>query len=85
MSGTLLAGDYLQLGSGASATLHKVLQDKTGSGTLEIWPALRTAQSLATATLSNAKGRFRLSSNEQSWSINEASIYGVTFGAMEAL
>lgn len=85
---TLLAGDYIQLGSAGTATLHKVLVDYTGTGAgedLEIWPALRTAQLSQSATLSNAKGNFRLSSNEQAWSINEASIYGITFGAMEAI
>lgn len=85
---TLLAGDYVQLGSGSSASLHKVLVNYTGTGSaanLEIWPALRVNRSAATATLSNTKGVFRLSSNEQAWSINEASIYGITFGAMEAI
>jgi len=85
MTGTLLAGDYIQLSSGADARLHKVLQDQSGSGTLEIWPALRADQSNVSADLTSAAGVFRLSSNEQSWSVNEASIYGITFGAMEAL
>ena len=85
---TLLAGDYIQLGSASTATLHKVLVDYTGTGSaadLEIWPAIRTTHSASSATLSNAKGNFRLSTNEQAWSINEASIYGITFGAMEAI
>ena len=85
---TLLRGDYIQLGSGATSTLHKVLVDYTGTGSasnLEIWPALRTDRSSATATLSNTKGVFRLSSNEQAWSINESNAYGITFGAMEAI
>ena len=85
---TLLAGDYIQLGSASAATLHKVLVDYTGTGSaadLEIWPAIRTTHSASSATLSNAKGNFRLSTNEQAWSINEASIYGITFGAMEAI
>ena len=41
MTGSLLAGDYIQLGSGSSARLHKVLVNQSGSGNLEIWPALR--------------------------------------------
>jgi hypothetical protein len=85
---TLLVGDYIQLGSGSNATLHKVLVDYTGTGSaadLEIWPGLRVNRSAVSATLSNAKGVFRLTSNEQAWSINEASIYGITFGAMEAI
>jgi hypothetical protein len=45
MTGSLLAGDYIQLGSGTTARLHKVLVDQSGSGTLEIWPALRSTYS----------------------------------------
>ena len=85
---TLLAGDYIQLGSGATATLHKVLVNYTGTGAaanLEIWPALRVNRTAATATLTNARGLFRLNSNEQAWSINQVEIYGITFGAMEAI
>ena len=85
---TLLAGDYIQLGSAGTATLHKVLVDYTGTGAaadLEIWPAIRTTHTASSAILSNAKGNFRLSSNQQNWSINEAAIYGITFGAMEAI
>jgi hypothetical protein len=85
MTGTLLAGDYIQIGTGANATLHKVLQDQDGSGTLEIWPALRKNVSSVSVTLSNASGLFRLSSNQVSWSVNEVSTYGITFGAMEAI
>jgi hypothetical protein len=84
-TGTLLAGDYIQLGSGATATLHKVLDDKSGSGTIEIWPALRSSVTGATVTLTNTVGRFRLSSNQQSFSINEASIYGISFDCIEAI
>ena len=85
MTGTLLAGDYIQLGSAGTATLHKVLQDQSGSGTLEVWPAIRSDHSSASANLSSAQGRFRLSTNEQSWSINNASVYGISFSAMEAI
>jgi hypothetical protein len=84
MTGTLLAGDYIQLGSGASATLHKVLIDKTNSGTLEIWPALRRNFS-GSAVLTNTVGLFRLATNQQSWSINESSAYGLSFEAMEVV
>lgn len=82
MAGTLLAGDYIQLGSGASARLHKVLTDRVGSGSLEIWPALRADYSGA-ATLTDTKGVFRLASNVTEWDINNASFYGVQFEAME--
>lgn len=89
-TGWLLAGDYIQLGTGTSARLHKVLTDTNtdslGDCTVDIWPHLRTAPSNgASVVVNNAVGAFRLASNEQAWSINEASIYGLTFGAMEAL
>lgn len=83
MTGTLKAGDYLQLGSGANARLHKVLVDKSGNGTLEIWPALRTNYTTASATLTNAKGVFRLAENSSQWAINNNSTYGIQFEAME--
>jgi len=87
-SGWLLPGDYIQIGSAATATLHKVLDtantDASGETTLEVWPYVRGTRS-GSVTVNNAVGRFRLSSNEQAWSINEARIYGVTFGAMEAI
>jgi fermentation-respiration switch protein FrsA (DUF1100 family) len=85
MIGTLLAGDYIQLGSGATATLHKVLVDRSGNGTVEIWPALRSTVTNATVTLTNTVGRFRLSSNQQSFSIDNASIYGINFDCVEAI
>lgn len=85
MTGTLLAGDYIQIGTGASATLHKVLLDKTDSGTLEIWPSLRSTVTDATVILTNTVGLFRLSGNQQSFSINEASVYGISFDCLEAI
>ena len=85
MSGTLLAGDYIQLGSGSSAKLHQVLLDQDGDGSLEIWPALRSNYTGATVVFNNPKGVFRLSNNVTSWSINNASIYGISFEAVEAL
>jgi len=89
-TGWLKAGDYIQIGAGASARLHKALQDvntdETGNATLSLWPRVRIAPADNTPiTLSNPQGVFRLSSNEQAWSINEASIYGVTFGAEEVI
>lgn len=85
MSGTLLAGDYIQLGTGADATLHKVLVDRSGTGTLEIWPRLRKARSSAAVTLTSARGHFRLSSGVSSWQIDEVSSYGITFDCVEVV
>ena len=85
MTGTLKAGDYIQLGSGSSAKLHQVLLDQDGDGSLEIWPSLRSDYTDATVVFNNPKGVFRLSNNVTSWSINNASIYGISFEAVEAL
>lgn len=84
-SGTLLAGDYFQLGTTSQARLYKVLEDSSGSGTLEIWPSLRADASGVAADLSSPVGAFRLSSNEASWSVNNLAVYGITFGAVEAI
>lgn len=85
MTGTLKAGDYIQLGSAGNSKLHQVLEDQSGSGTLEIWPALRTTYTNASVTFNNPKGVFRLVNNVTSWSINNTSAYGISFEAVEAL
>lgn len=88
-TGILKAGDYIQLGSGATAQLYKVLDDAnsdgSGNATFTIWPSLRSSPSdNATITVSAPKGNFRLTT-PAAWDIDEASIYGMTFGAREAL
>lgn len=85
MTGSLLAGDYIQLGAGSSAKLHQVLVDQTGDGTLEIWPALRSTYSSATVVTDSPKGVFRLSENTSSYSINSTSLYGISFNAVEVI
>jgi hypothetical protein len=85
MNGSLLAGDYLQIGTASESKLHVVLQDQSGNGTLEIWPALRTTYTNRLIYLSSPKGVFRLSENVTSWSIDNVSAYGISFEAVEAL
>jgi hypothetical protein len=86
MSGTITAGDYIQIGTASDATLHKVLETVTNNGTMEIWPKLRKARTSAnTVVLTDASGVFRLSSNETSWSVNNASFFGISFGATEVV
>ena len=85
MTGTLKAGDYIQLGFGNNARLHQVLQDQSGDGTLEIWPSLRVNHSSKTAVFNNARGLFRLANNVTSWSINNTSSYGISFEAVEVI
>jgi hypothetical protein len=90
VSGYLKAGDYIQLGTASSSTLHKVLNDVTtsasGEASLDIYPSIRTAPADGSSvTVSNAKGVFRLSSNETSWSISEVELFGISFSAVEAI
>ena len=85
---TLKAGDFFQLGTGSDSTLHKVLVDYTGTGSaadLEIWPGLRKDRSAVAADLTSASGLFRLASNETSYSVNQLAVYGISFGAVEAV
>ena len=85
---TLKAGDFFQLGTGTDSTLHKVLVDFTGTGSaadLEIWPGLRKDRSNVAADLTSAAGLFRLASNETSYSVNQLAVYGISFGAVEAV
>ncbi len=85
----LMAGDYIQIGAGVNQQLFKVLNnvstDGSGAATVDVWPNVRTTITNATSVkVQDTTGLFRLSSNEQSWSANQA-IYGITFGASEAL
>ena len=89
-TGILKAGDWIQLGSTSTSTLHKVLDDVTsdasGNATLNIFPKLRSApDDNAIITISSPKGRWRLASNETDYAIDNASIYGMTFACIEAL
>lgn len=69
-----LAGDVIQVGTGADARLYRILEDVdsdgSGAATLSIWPRWRHSTSGwdgdAITTLS-PKGRFRLASNERLW------------------
>jgi len=89
-TGYLKAGDYIQIGSAANARLYKVLEqvntNGSGAATLNIWPAFRENAALGSSIIvNNARGLFRLSSNQTDWVINTARTYGVTFAAEEAL
>jgi len=88
--GYLLAGDYIQLGSSSTAQLYKVLEnvttDGSGGATLNLWPDLRSSPANnATVVVSDAKGVFRLASNEAVWNIDTGGFYSIAFAAVEAL
>jgi hypothetical protein len=87
---TILAGDWLQVGSSSTARLHKNLIALTiggsGQGVHRIFPTLReTLADNAVITKTSPVGLFRLASNEAPWDVREAQIYGLEFTAMEAL
>lgn len=89
-TGYLKAGDYIQIGTAADTQLYKVLSDVDtdagGDASVDIWPSLRSSPSdNATIKVQNTVGLFRLSSSETGWDANVASIYGITFGAVEAI
>lgn len=85
MTGTLKAGDYIQLGTGSAAKLHQVLVDQTGDGDLEIWPKLRSDYTDETVIFNSPKGVFRLKGNSQSWQINNSNFYSISFECVEVI
>jgi len=83
---TLNAGSYIQLGTGASSRLHMVVDNNTGNGAVTIQPPLKSAITTSTTvTMTNAKGVFRMDSNDLTWSANEISVYGITFSCTEVV
>lgn len=86
----LSAGDYLQIGSGVSMQLFKVLSDvatnASGAAVVDVWPNVRTSiPNNASVAVEATQGLWRQSNNQQSWSISGAQIYGLSFSAMEAI
>jgi hypothetical protein len=84
------AGDFIQLGTGVQQRIYKVLtnanSDSSGHATFDIFPVLREGVSdNEPITLLNTKGTFRLTSNDRTWDMDEAHIYGLDFAAEEAL
>lgn len=89
VTGILKAGDWLQLGSGSTAHLYKVMSDANSNGsgeaTLTLWPALRSSPAdNAALVVSSPKGRFMLAQDVE-WDIDEMKVYGLSFEAMEDL
>ena len=86
----LKAGDYIQLGIGATATLHMSLNnvdtDIGGAAIIDLWPDIRTAPTdNAAVVVANTVGLWRLNSNQINWDVNQASIYGISFTAVQAI
>jgi len=89
-TGYLKAGDYIQIGTGATGKLHMVVADAntdgSGNSSLDIEPRLRTspADNLA-IIVANTKGLFKLTSNITEWDTNAVSVYGISFSITEYL
>lgn len=89
-AGILKAGDFIQLGTGATTRLHMVLVDvaSNGSGqaTLDIRPALRTAiADNAAIVKTNTVGLWRLTENFNPWDYDRLLLYDIPIKCEEAL
>lgn len=78
-TGQLAVGDWISI----SNSLYKVVQS-TSQTSCEVFPLLRASYAAATPiTFINATGIFRLAEPRTDWSIDLASIYGVSFSIFE--
>lgn len=96
-SGTIKKGDYLAIHDAGTTTSNPVqyvlaVEDSSGHGFqnshygVRIEPKLRAdIPALHYVKFASPKGQFRLASNQTSWSVNEASIYGLAFTAIEVI
>lgn len=90
-SGVLLAGDYIQLGSGETQRLYKVTADVDADGAgladLPIWPRLRESPSDGAAlTTSACEGVFNLPEDFAGWEETPGGLYQpISFTAIETL
>ena len=84
-------GDYIQIGSGAAAKLHLIVENSGASGVtgivdVTIEPALKVAYTGGeSVSYTNPVGNFRLQSNDVSWSADHVSNFGLSFAFIEAL
>jgi len=89
VTGYLMVGDYVQVGSGVATRLFKNLEQvNTTSGgvaTVKIWPMLKTPPaSGATLIVKSCEGLWRLATNDPTWSADNF-LTGISFDIMEAL
>lgn len=93
-TGTIKKGDYLAVHNANSVTSDPVqyllvVEDATVTGTnygVRTEPKLR--QDITNGhyvKFASPKGQFRLVSNQANWSVNQASCYGISFTAIEAI
>lgn len=90
VTGILLAGDYIQIGTGLQSRLHMVTADVNSDGSglavIPIEPALRYSPADNTPiTVNNPVGVFRLAENSWSWSVDPGPFYRLSFRAVEVV
>lgn len=86
----LMAGDYIQLGSGVSSKLHMVTENvnsnSSGEANLPLEPALRSSPAdNAPIVVNNPRGVFRLTSNTWMWQVSPGPFYRMSFQAQEVV
>lgn len=86
----LMKGDYLQLGTGLDTQLYKsmsnVNSNASGEASILLHTDLRSSPNdNADIVVNNAKGLFKLSSSDFSWSVSKGGIYRVNFSASEVV
>lgn len=86
---SFLAGDYISIASPTQRlymVVENVTASSTGSAVLSVEPELRESPTGASSvTYTNPYTTFRLASNDVSWDASNISIFGIAFGAIEAL
>lgn len=84
----VVLGDWLQRGTGLDSRLHKIVgieQTTASSGFLDIWPPILDSTASEDFIISDTTGLFRLTSNAQPWSINNANSYGIQFSCVSVV
>lgn len=84
------SGDYIQLGTGSSARLYGVIADANANGAGEAdislnRPLLNSPSDNSAVVITGAKGVFRLSERQVSWSGDESSVMDISIAFKEAL
>lgn len=85
-AGVLKRGDWIQIIYRMHKVLDDVNSDAAGKATIAIYPPIRETPADGSAfSTTNAVGLFRLASNTNKFSINEAEIFGFQFTIREAI
>lgn len=89
-NGYLLAGDWIQLGSGEDARIYRITADVNtdgaGAATFDIFPALRTSPANDSAVIvSDTVCAARLVDNAWQYEVNRDHLHDIEFQVMEAL